>query len=325
MTEYFLGADVGGTKTYILIADEQGTVLGYGLAGPGNHESVGWDGLEQSLSQALNKALVSVNISKDKICGAGFGIGGFDWEYQREPHIRSLSALGLNARITLVNDTILGLVAGASEGWGVGIVSGTGCNCWGWDSEHKREGRVTGLGLWMGEAAGASELVGRAIQLVCHEWTKRGQPTALTPAFIKYTGANNLEDLIVGYCGNRYRLGPAAARVVFEVAESGDEVARDLIHWAGKELGEMANGVIRQLRFENLIFETVLIGSMFQNGDILINPMKETIQTLAPGARLIRLTAPPAVGAVLLGMEAAGLRPDAIVRENLYNSAERLR
>jgi N-acetylglucosamine kinase-like BadF-type ATPase len=293
MTEYFLGADVGGTKTYILIADEQGTVLGYGLAGPGNHESVGWDGLEQSLSQALNKALVSVNISKDKICGAGFGIGGFDWEYQREPHIRSLSALGLNARITLVNDTILGLVAG--------------------------------LGLWMGEAAGASELVGRAIQLVCHEWTKRGQPTALTPAFIKYTGANNLEDLIVGYCGNRYRLGPAAARVVFEVAESGDEVARDLIHWAGKELGEMANGVIRQLRFENLIFETVLIGSMFQNGDILINPMKETIQTLAPGARLIRLTAPPAVGAVLLGMEAAGLRPDAIVRENLHNSAERLR
>jgi N-acetylglucosamine kinase-like BadF-type ATPase len=324
MTDYFLGADVGGTKTYLLITDRHGTVVGEGLAGPGNHESVGWDGLERSLSIAFNEALGSANISKDEICGAGFGVGGFDWEYQRQPHMHSLSTLGLNIPITLVNDTILGLVAGASEGWGVGVVSGTGCNCWGWDSEHKREGRVTGLGLWMGEAAGASELIGRAIQIVCYEWTKRGEPTALTPAFIKYTGAKDLEDLIVGYCDNRYRLGSAAARIVFEVAESGDGVARDLIQWSGKELGEMTKGVIRQLGFEKLVFEVVMIGSMFQNGDILINPMKETILSLAPGAQLKRLTTPPAVGAVLLGMEAAGLKPGAIVRENLYNSVERL-
>jgi activator of 2-hydroxyglutaryl-CoA dehydratase len=40
-----LGVDIGGTKTRALLVDENGSVLGFGKAGPGNHESVGWDGL----------------------------------------------------------------------------------------------------------------------------------------------------------------------------------------------------------------------------------------------------------------------------------------
>ncbi|UCC51768.1 MAG: hypothetical protein JSV68_22100 [Anaerolineaceae bacterium] len=40
---------------------------------------------------------------------------------------------------------------------------------------------------------------------------------------------------------------------------------------------------------------------------MLIEPMRATIQALAPGANLARLTAPPVVGGVLLGMESAGL------------------
>ena len=36
MTRYFLGIDVGGSKTHALIADEQGRACGFGKAGPGN-------------------------------------------------------------------------------------------------------------------------------------------------------------------------------------------------------------------------------------------------------------------------------------------------
>ena len=73
---------------------------------------------------------------------------------------------------------------------------------------------------------------------------------------------------------------------------------------AGTELGEMVNAVIRQLEFENLTFDVVMTGSMFDGGTMLIEPMRATIHKLAPKARLVRLSSPPVVGAVILGMEA---------------------
>jgi N-acetylglucosamine kinase-like BadF-type ATPase len=105
----------------------------------------------------------------------------------------------------------------------------------------------------------------------------------------------------------RYRLSAAAAPLVFQVAAEGDAVARETIRWAGRELGKLANGIIRQLGFETLDFEVVLAGSMYNGGPMLIDALRETIHDVAPGARLVRLTAPPVVGGVLLGMEQVGL------------------
>ena len=205
-----------------------------------------------------------------------------------------------------------GLVAGSEEGWGVVVVSGTGSNCRGWDREHKREGRVTGHGVLMGEGAGGSELVHRCMQIIGYSWTKRLPKTALADAIIAHVGAKDLEDLLRGYTTYEYQVGAEAARIVFRVAEEGDQVARDLIHWAGTELGELANAVIRQLEFENLAFDVVMTGSMFEGGPMLIEPMRETIHKLAPKARLVRLSVPPVIGAVMLGMEAGGLQCNAL-------------
>ena len=46
---YFLGIDIGGTKSHALIADETGRAVGFGQGGPGNHEVVGYSGLEAML------------------------------------------------------------------------------------------------------------------------------------------------------------------------------------------------------------------------------------------------------------------------------------
>jgi len=49
------------------------------------------------------------------------------------------------------------------------------------------------------------------------------------------------------------------------------------------------------------------IGSLFDGSPLLGEVMLSTIQAVAPGARLVRLTVPPVIGGVLLGMEKAGL------------------
>ena len=303
---YFLGVDTGATKSHALIADECGRALGFGESGPGNYEAVGWDGMRQALHTITHQALASAGIAQEQITGAGFGIAGYDWPAEREATERAIDSLGLGAPYGLVNDTIVGLLAGATEGWGVVVVAGTSNNCRGRD-RHGLEGRVTGCGPWFAEYGGSGELVARAVQVVSLAWSKRGPATRLTEAFIERTGASDVMDLLEGLALERYRLSAAAAPLVFQVAAEGDAVARETIRWAGRELGNLANGIIRQLGLETLDFEVVLAGSMYNGGPMLIDAMRETIHEAAPGARLVRLTAPPVVGGVLLGMEQVGL------------------
>jgi N-acetylglucosamine kinase-like BadF-type ATPase len=306
MKPCYLGVDVGGTKTHALIADEDGRVLGFGESGPGNHQDVGYDNLVRVLTLSIGSALRSASVSPAQLCGAGYGIAGYDWPSEKKINQDIIESLKLKVPFSVVNDSILGLPAGARDGWGVAVVSGTGCNCWGWDRTRQRVGRVTGNGDQMGEAAGATELVFKAVQAIAYEWVKRGPPTALTPAFIHHTGAVNLEDLIEGLSVSRLVVDCSAAPLVFKVAEAGDAVALEVTRWAGQELAELAKCVIRQLDFQDLDFDVVLVGSMFENTRLLIEPMREIVQAFAPQAKLVKLNVPPVVGALLLGVEAAG-------------------
>ena len=77
--KYYLGVDVGGTKTHALIADETGQAVGFGTGGPGNWEGVGYDGLTRVLLDAFARAAQQAGIGIDQIAGAGLGIGGYDW------------------------------------------------------------------------------------------------------------------------------------------------------------------------------------------------------------------------------------------------------
>jgi N-acetylglucosamine kinase-like BadF-type ATPase len=318
MTSYYLGVDIGATKSQALIATDRGEAVGFAVGGPGNYEGVGWQGLRDTLHAVVDLAEADAGVSREQIAGAGFGVAGYDWPGERVPTRQAIDALSLDCPIGLVNDAVIGLISGAREGWGVAIVAGTSNNCRGRDC-NGREGRVTGCGPAFGEFGGASELVARAVQSVAVAWTRRGPATELSRAFSRKAGANSTADLLEGLALGRYTLSADAAPLVFEVAAGGDEVAEGIVRWAGQELGSLAVGVIRQLGFEELAFDVVLGGSLFEGGPMLIQAVQETVHACAPKAALVRLVAPPVVGAVLLGAEQAGLEP-AVMRENLAES-----
>jgi N-acetylglucosamine kinase-like BadF-type ATPase len=321
MTCYFLGVDIGATKSQALVADDLGRALGFGEGGPGNPLTIGYEGFAELLRAITQEALVTAGIIQDQVAGAGFGIGGYDWPSQREPILQAIHTLGLSAPLEIVNDAIIALLAGAVEGWGVAVVAGTSCNCWGWD-QGRRVGRMTGFS-WLGEAAGSHELALKAIQAVALEWTRRGPATRLTQTFVELAKARDVADLLEGLTLERIRLGAEAAPTIFQVAVEGDPVAGELVLWAGRELGSLAVGVIRQINLEAQVFDVVAAGSFFCGSPMLIETMGEVIQRVAPGARLVRLRAPPVVGGVLLGMEMAGVKTSE-VREALIESTDEL-
>ena len=86
---YYLGIDVGGSKTAALIASESGKALGISVAGPGNYELVGWTGFKDAVNDAVQQVLRKTNLRIDDISGIGSGISGYDWPssiYHRSSH-----------------------------------------------------------------------------------------------------------------------------------------------------------------------------------------------------------------------------------------------
>lgn len=304
MSEYFLGVDIGSTNSQAIIIDDQGKILGYGEGGPGNHEVVGYAGLQDTLKVVTEAALRAAGVSKEHIIGAGFGVSGYDWPSEHTPTMDVIQTLGLSAHLGLVNDTLLGLIAGAEQGWGIAVVAGSGENCWGRDAQG-RIGRMTGHGSTMGEYGGASTIVEKTIHVVSEEWSQRGPPTSLTRVLLEATGALDIEDLVEGLTQDRFQVGVEITPQIFLAAEAGDQVALEVARWAGEQLGSMVIGVVRQLNFQDETFEVVEMGGVFKAGKLLTDPLHATVLQVAPGARFVPLKAPPVVGAALLAMEHA--------------------
>jgi len=303
---YFLGIDVGSSKTHALIADETGRCLGFGKAGGGNHQGAGYDGLADVLRQSFEQACNMAGVSVGQMAGAGFGVAGYDFPSDRAPHLEAIARLGLSCPVEVVNDGVNGLLAGTSHGVGVNVTAGSGVNCRGLGPEGQ-EGRIVGNGIAFGEFGGGIEIAWKGLTMVNYAWIKRIPPTALTQIYLEAIGAKDPLDLMEGLSNETYHLFPFITVKIFEAAHAGDAAAREVLRWAGEELGWLAVSVTRQIGMENDEVEVVQSGSVFDGGPLLTEPMRAVLFRHVPKARLIRLDGPPVVGPVLLGMKMAGV------------------
>ena len=319
---YFLGIDVGSSKTHALIADETGQCIGFGKAGGGNHQNAGYDGLALVLRKSFEGACQMSGIEGDLIAGAGFGIAGYDFPSERGDHLQAITHLGLRCPVEIVNDGANGLISGTSHGVGVNVTAGSGTNCRG-RGKNGKEGRIVGNGPQFGEFGGAIEIVYRAMQVVNYAWIKRIPPTKLTKIFLEATGARDEIDLMEGLSNEYFHLFPFIAVEVINAAREGDYAAFEVIRWSGEELGWLAISVARQIEMENDEIEIVQSGSVFEAGELIMEPMQKIIMKHLPKAKLLRLDGPPVVGPLMLGMQTAGIDPYPM-RQRLISSAKEL-
>jgi N-acetylglucosamine kinase-like BadF-type ATPase len=315
---YFLGVDIGGSKSHALLADENGQALGFGEGACGSPEILGYDGMARVLDDIIGQALAEAGLRMEAISAAGFGMAGYDWPSQRQPIIAAIRGIGLNAQLELVNDALVGLYAGSSQGWGVAVVAGTGNNCYGVNRAGK-VGRVTGEGHLMDEDGGAGGLVTKAVQAVSRMWSKRGPDTKLAEMFVQRTGAADVFAFLEGIQLGWYKHDARLAIDILRVAEEGDAVAQGVINWVGEMQGDLAVGVIRQLDLQGEAFEVVMVGSLWNGGERLIAPFRRVVLAEAPRASFVRLRAAPVTGGVLLGMQQVGIDIPA-VRPRLLQS-----
>ena len=90
------------------------------------------------------------------------------------------------------------------------------------------------------------------------------------------------------------------AELVDEAAREGDEVAREILAAAGRELGRLARSVIEKLNLNHSAFRVACVGSVFRSGEILLEPFRDAVHGIAPLADVGPPLDSPAMGAVKL-------------------------
>lgn len=319
---YFLGIDAGATKTQALIADEHGHILGNGLAGPGNWETVGLDGAYTALDEAMTMALQQASLRTADLAAAGYTLAGLDWPSDEGRLHPVVQRLGVPGPYTLVNDAYAPLRAGSRDGCGIGVIVGTGSTLVG--RNRRGQGfRTFGLGYTWGDFQGGAGIVREATRAIGHAYFGRGPHTALTERFVR---EYQLPDVLalVEYFSREAPEGPPGrlAPLVFEVAEQGDAVALGIIRAAGTDIGLNAAAVARRLDLAAESFDLVLAGGVFRSGSLpLVEAVFAPVRAYAPLMRPVVLQAPPVIGSVLLAMDAAHMPPDPVVNERLAREA----
>ena len=69
-----LGLDGGGTKTHVVIADDEGGLLGAATGGASNWEDVGMEGAAQSIRAVVLEALQAAQMEPEALDASVFGL-----------------------------------------------------------------------------------------------------------------------------------------------------------------------------------------------------------------------------------------------------------
>ncbi|GMW00741.1 MAG: N-acetylglucosamine kinase [Candidatus Hydrogenedentota bacterium] len=313
--KYFLGLDAGGTKTFCLIADETGRVLGFGKAGCGNYEGLGIPPARVENQKAVTNALKSAGLEITAITAVGMGIAGADLPEDYEMLDREIFK-GIFGDIPrdFQNDSMAGLRGGIRHPYGIVIACGTGCVCAGMNQQHQHA-RTGGLGGEFGDFCSGTDLGRRGLIRV---WQSRDgvfPPTRMTPKFVARGECKDVDELF--YKVYRKQITESdlqpMAKLVFEAAAEGDEAACAILEEGGRYLGEMVNATARKLSMQGDSFEVVMAGSVFKGSSpVLKDSMVTVIHRECPHARTVMPVFEPVVGALLMGMEVDGPVSDAV-------------
>ncbi|WP_339848504.1 BadF/BadG/BcrA/BcrD ATPase family protein [Paenibacillus sp. FSL W7-1088] len=303
---YYLGIDGGGTKTYALLTDDCGNVLGKGMGGNGNHQ-IDRALAAQSIREAAEGALNEAGLQIHEVSHTYFGLAGADREVDYRILHPLVQGIGFTQNYSINCDTMISLRAGTNRPYGVALICGTGTNSAGRNpaGEHVQVG---GFDYMYGDFGGGGSLNIEVFRSVIRSWDGREQPTLLTPLLLNFLGYNSVSDMFDDYQDHGKHVPVHAAKLLFEAAAEDDAVALEILTRQGVELGNSAAAVIHKLEMEKDTFDVVLAGSLLTRGDRgwIRSKIEQTVATIAPNATIVTLATEPVVGALWSAMDAGG-------------------
>ena len=283
---------------------------------PANWDDVGIAAAAAAIRACVIEALEAAELLAADVAASVFALAGVDFPMDEQRLSGIPSAIGTGEPSLIVNDSFAALRAGTDGQNGVVVIAGNGSVVAGRD-ERGATFRSLGMGPMFGDSGSATDLSEAGVRAVAEAYLERGPATSLTDLLCAQSGVRSLVELLEGVA--RARIDPVPfAPTIIRAAEDGDAVAQALLARSGRTLGETAAHVVRQLHLDDVVFDLVLAGSMFDTASpILVDELGRCVRQVASGVRLVRLEFPPVVGAALLAIELVGATLPAAIRAAL--------
>jgi N-acetylglucosamine kinase-like BadF-type ATPase len=301
---HVLGIDAGGTKTVCVLADGEGRVLAEARGGGANLQTEGELGVEKVLHAIMREAMDGHVPAVDAIC---LGMAGVDREREWRLVREIMGRIAAGARVAVVNDALVALVAGVGDDPGVVVICGTGSIAYG-RSRDNGAARAGGWGHVLGDE-GSGYWIGRqALRVVTRAADGRGPRTALARRVLDHFGLSRASDLVTRVYeeGAGHSALAQLAREVQQARDEGDELATRILEQAAHELVRAARSVVERLALAEETFEFILSGGVFEGVPWLTEELERRLPAIAPRSRVRRLEVEPALGAVHLALAEAG-------------------
>jgi len=307
---YILGVDGGNTKTIALVARTDGSIVGVGRGGCGDiYGAAGPAGAIAEIERAVLAALAAAGVPASGLAAGAFSLAGADWPEDFALFENELGQLGFGRAITVVNDALGALWAGAPDGAAVSVVCGTGVAI----GARAADRRLWHGSFWL-EPLGASELGRRLLRAVLRAELGLDPPTTLTASVIGFYGCERVEQVLRAYTA-RGMVPPTVgrlARLLLNEADSGDPTAHRIAVEHGQALGDYALAGARQVGIMDAPFTLVLAGGVLRHpARLLAVTLTERVRAAAPNVHVVDSRFEPAVGALFLALELAGVAIDA--------------
>ncbi len=302
------GLDGGASRLKWVIRDPAGQ-LHFGEGQGGNPQLLGWEGFRERLRRLIHDALLDAVVAAAEIASAGLGLAGVGREPEMERVRGWLPEFFPALKSSWVgHDAAAALRQGAGALRGIVLIAGSGSFCYG-VAPSGDSVRAGGWGRELGDE-GSGWWIGRqALHMVTGMADGRIESTKLLHEVLGRLGLETPEQLIGWASGmdraTLTRETAALAPAVMALCDDGDRVACRIIDQAIQMLIEHVLAVARRLdRIERSARHTlVCAGGLFSGNDSFFARFRSVLNAQSHLFGIVRLTDPPALGALALGEE----------------------
>jgi N-acetylglucosamine kinase-like BadF-type ATPase len=303
--DYFLGVDGGGSKTACVVGSES-SVLASAQSGPSNITRVGEVRARESLHEAIRRACAAARIDPRQLRYACIGAAGAG-RAEIASVVRNMAAEVIPGEIEVVGDMQIALQAALGEGPGVIVIAGTGSIAFGRDAQGKTA-RAGGWGFAISDE-GSAHWIGRtAVAAVLRSADQSDLSAQQTsPLFREMKSIWKLESLeeLAGTANSNPDFATLLPTIL-AAADSGDELAQQVLAQAGRELARLASIVMRRLFSEqHATVPLAMAGGVFRHAPMIRELFYNEVRTAHPHVVLNPEVVEPVQGALQLARRAA--------------------
>lgn len=303
--KYFIGIDIGNTKTLYALADAAGQVKAVHYGQGANYQGCGREQAITILQAGLSNVLQQRELTFSDISGLYYGAAGADTSHDFEILREILACVTPSLRFDFENDGWISLKSGTVDGIGMVVTCGSGNTNFAMNASGQTR-RIGGLCEYLGDVLGAYRIAHFACSAAMRSADGRGAPSVLTRLIPEALDVKQPEDII------NLPMNTATVKTViqafFKAAEIGDGKALEITWMMTKEVLTIVREFYTALFTPDEAFTLVLDGSVFR---AQYQPLMRMIELALHQRYQVNIIVPhwgPVVGALFYALEQGGIQ-----------------